>query len=272
MRQVSIPLNPMLNKMIARRLFLYSFALFLLILSFCIEGVVFELVLMSLISVPLFLMMFDVLPVYSHSLFRFLSRTKEKQFPSVICKSELDKLSCNLIVPSITTIINRLTGFRAVLFVVGSIFLFPALSLIISNGSNHSNFWVAGVLYSGLVLSYLRLYFLFGRHHIVYSEEGLEIPIFGWFGVRVKRVLFKEIEESVVYGSREHLAMTFDENQERGFSDLVNAGSLFTQGLCLVPHKGKPLVLSSLLVPVEVLLDIQEKTKGDRMQLISEFN
>lgn len=194
----------------------------------------------------------------------------------IINKGELDNYTYEMIIPSVNSWLRQKHFIlRIGIFFLMFLIVFPMLSILattkLNSGESNNLYYLALFLYGTTLWRYLMIYITIKKHSIVISDHGITFPVFGFFKTRLLNVAYKDIEDSVIYGSRENVQMMLNEDIDQGARDLISSGSTLMQGICIWDVKGKYYIFSNKLIPAKILSAMYKQLPGDKGQFISEF-
>lgn len=172
--------------------------------------------------------------------------------------------------------IHGLFILRIGIFFLMFLIIFPILSILaptkLNSGESNNLYYIALFLYGATLWRYLMIYKNIENNSIAINDYGITFPVFGFFKTRLFNIAYKDIEDSVMYGSHENVEMTLDENIDQAIEALTSSNSTFMQGICIWDKKGKSYIFSNKLIPTEILSKMYKQLPGDKGQFISEFN
>lgn len=230
----------------------------------------------SLLEIPFkdfFPLLTLVLPFFMliPTIFNFTSK------PSIINKSELNNYAYEMIIPSVNSWLKQKRFvLRIGIFFWMLLIIFPMLSILaptkLNSVESNNLYYIALFLYGAGLWRYLMIYQNIEKHSITINNHGIAFPVFGFFKTCVFYIAYKDIEDSVMYGSHENVEITLNENIDQAIEDLTSSNSTFMQGICIWDKRGKSYIFSNKLIPTEILSKMYKQLPGDKGQLISEFN
>lgn len=203
---------------------------------------------------------------------RSIFRQNATEIPIIVSKSDVNKFAYETILPTVESSIRNMNSIKFIILLFILLFFVAPFLGIISEKTDNGLYLVVIPVCLVILLRYIKCYFLITNNSISITSDRITFPVFGLLKPVNRDILFSDIKDSVMYGSRENVEMTLNEDIDQGVEDLISSGSVFMQGICIWDAKGKYYIFSNKLISAEILSTMYKKLPGDTGQFISEFN